>query len=489
MATNNSKRVFSNMIWRMAERLGAQGVTLILSIILARILDPEAYGLTALVTVFTVILQVFIDSGFGNALIQKKESDDLDFSSVFYFNLTLGVFLYVIMFFSAPLIADFYEKPELVAIVRVMSITLVISGLKNVQQAYVSKKMIFKKFFFSSLGGTVGAAIIGIVLALLGYGVWALVIQNLFNTTVDTIILWITVKWRPKKMFSFKRLRLMFGFGWKLLLTSIINTVFNNVRQLIIGKVYSSENLAFYNKGKQFPNIIVSNIINLSIDSVLLPALAEQQDNKIVIKNMTRRALKVSTFLVAPMMIGLAAMANSLVPFLLKDKWIPAIPFLQIFCLTFLFQPIQTSNFNSLKAIGRSDMFLRINIVNRCIDFVLILISIRMGVIYIALSFLISSLISQFIIMKPNSDLLGYRIREQIFDILPSFIIALIMGGFVYSVNFLSIANIWKVLLQIVVALIVYFGLAKLFNIDSLQYMVSVLKAATKENKNCEHKK
>lgn len=223
------------------------------------------------------------------------------------------------MFFSAPFIADFYNKPELVSIVRVLSLILIISGVKNVQQAYVSRNMLFKKFFFSTLGGTVGAAIIGIAMAYMGYGVWALVAQMLFNAIVDTCILWITVKWRPKKMFSLQRLKGLFSYGWKLLASSLLDTVYNDLRQLIIGKMYSSDDLAFYNQGKKFPNLIVTNI-NTSIDSVLLPTMSKEQDNSERVKQMTRRAIKTSTYLMMPIMIGFAVCAEPLVSLILTDK-------------------------------------------------------------------------------------------------------------------------------------------------------------------------
>ena len=286
----SSTNVITNFFWRFLERCGAQGVTFIVSIVLARLLDPTVYGTVALVTIFTTIMQVFVDSGMGNALIQKKDADDLDFSSVFYFNMAMCSVLYLIMFFAAPFIASFYRMPELTAIVRVLSFVVVISGVKNVQQAYVSRHLMFKRFFFSTLGGTIGAAVIGIAMAYLGFGVWALVAQMLFNAAVDTTILWITVKWRPKKMFSFQRLKSLFSYGWKLLASSLIDTVYNDLRQLIIGKKYSSGDLAYYNQGKKFPQLIVTNI-NTSIDSVLLPTMSKAQDDMAAVRSMTRRGV------------------------------------------------------------------------------------------------------------------------------------------------------------------------------------------------------
>ena len=347
----NSNKVLSNFFWRFFERCGAQGVTFIVSIILARLLDPDVYGTVALVTVFTTIMQVFVDSGMGNALIQKKEADNLDFSSVFFFNISVCSLLYLIMFIAAPFIAAFYKMPELTSVVRVLSLILIISGVKNVQQAYVSRNMQFKKFFFSTIGGTIGAAVVGIVMAYLGFGVWALVVQMLFNAAVDTLILWITVKWRPKMMFSFQRLKTLFSFGWKLLASSLLDRVYNDLSQHIIGKLYSSNDLAFYNQGKKFPHLIVTNI-NTSIDSVLLPTMSKAQDDKNVVRSMTRRAIKTSTYIMMPVMIGLAVCAESLVSLILTDKWLPCVLFLRVFCITYAFYPIHTANLNAIKAMG-----------------------------------------------------------------------------------------------------------------------------------------
>ena len=257
---NNPKVVVNNLFWRFMERCGAQGVGFVVSVILARLLSPDAYGTIALVTVFTSILQVFIDGGMANSLIRKKDADDLDFSSVFYFNMVMCVVLYVLMYLAAPYIAKFYEKPDLVPVIRVLSLILIFAGIKNVQQAYISQHMMFRKFFFASVGGTVGAAVVGIYMAWKGFGVWALVGQRLFNVGVNTLILWITVKWRPQLKFSFARLKGLLSYGWRILAAKLMDTIYNDIRQLVIGKLYSSEDLAYYNQARQFPHMLVSNI-------------------------------------------------------------------------------------------------------------------------------------------------------------------------------------------------------------------------------------
>lgn len=462
-----------NFIWRFAERCGAQFVTFIVLIVLARLLAPEDYGTIALVTVFTTILQVFVDSGLGTALIQKKDADDLDFSSVFYFNFFVCIVLYIGMFLAAPIIAGFYGDSSLIPIIRVISLTIVISGVKGIQQSYVSRNMLFKRFFFATLGGTIFSAFLGIGLAYVGFGVWAIVAQQLSNTAIDTLILWITVKWRPKKMFSWDRLKGLLSFGWKLLVSSLLDTVYNNLRNLIIGKFYSSADLAYYNQGDKFPKIIVTNI-NSSIDSVLLPTLANEQEHIDRVKSMTRRAIKTSTFIMAPLMMGLAFCATSIVKIVLTDKWLPCVPYLQIFCVTYMFWPIHTANLNAINAMGRSDYFLKLEIAKKAVGLILLLSTMRFGVMVMAYSLLISSITSQIINSWPNKKLLGYGYFEQLRDILPSVLIALFMGGCVNLVKLLGLSDFSMILVQVPLGAFIYFGLSALFRLEAYAYLKSV---------------
>lgn len=482
MGIDNNKSFISNFLWRFLERCGAQGVTFVVSIVLARLLDPSVYGTIALVTIFTTVMQVFVDSGLGNALIQKKEADDLDFSSVFWFNMSMCAVLYIIMFFLAPLIALFYEMPELTPVVRVLSLILIISGVKNVQQAYVSRNMLFKKFFFSTLGGTIGAAVIGIAMAYLGFGMWALVAQMLFNAAVDTTILWFTVKWRPKKQFSIERLKALFSYGWKLLVSALIDTVYNDLRQLIIGKIYSSSDLAQYNQGKKFPQLIVTNI-NTSIDSVLLPTMSKAQESTETVKNMTRRSIKISTYIMMPLMVGLAVCAEPLVSFILKDKWLPCVFFLRIFCITFAFYPIQTSNLNAIKALGRSDLFLKLEIIKKIVGAVTILATMFISVKAMAWSLLVTSISSQIINSWPNKKLMNYSYFEQLKDMAPQICISLIMGVIVYSIQFIGLNDILTLILQILAGITVYWSSSKLFHIDSYDYLLNVIKSVFNRKK------
>lgn len=469
------KGVLSNFLWRFAERCGAQLVTFIVSIVLARLLTPDDYGTIALVTVFTTIMQVFVDSGLGTALIQKKDADDLDFSSVFYFNFAVCIVLYLIMFFSAPLIASFYSLPELTPVVRVISLTIVISGVKGVQQAYVSRNMLFKRFFYATLGGTIFSAFLGIAMAYAGFGLWAIVAQQLSNTAIDTLILWITVKWRPKWIFSWESLKGLLSFGWKMLCSALLDTGYSNLRNLLIGKLYSSSDLAFYNQGDKFPSLIVTNI-NSSINSVLLPAMSKEQDDKDRLKNMTRRSIMVSCYIMAPLMIGLACCASNVVTIVLTEKWLPCVFFLQIFCITYMFYPIHTANLNALKAMGRSDLFLKLEIWKKVIGLILLLATLFISVKAMAYSLLISTMTSMIINSWPNKKLLDYSFLEQMKDILPSILLAVGMGVAVYLMGVLNLPTLPLLLIQVLCGGLIYVAGSAIFKLEPFLYLIGIIK-------------
>ncbi len=482
MSEGNKKSivVFYNLIWRFFERTGAQLVSFVVSLVLARLLDPSSYGLISLVTVFTAILQVFIDSGLGTALVQKKDSDDLDFSTVFFFNMAMCIVLYVLLFFFAPLISTFYEEPGLTPVIRVLGLSLILSGVKGIQHSFVSKNMMFKRFFWATLSGTISSAVIGIVMAYNGFGVWALVAQNLSNTVIGTLVLWLTVRWRPKLMFSFKRLKTLLSFGWKLLAASLINTVYTKIRQLIIGKYYSAEDLAFYSKGDQFPHLIVTNI-NSSIDSVLLPALSKEQERANVVKSMARRAIKTSSYIMWPLMLGLLVISEPLVRIILTEKWLPCVFYLRIMCIVYGFQPLQTANLNAIKAMGRSDVFLILDIIKKVVGLTVMFSTIFISMRIMVLSYLFTTVFSAFVNAFPNKKLIGYSFSEQIMDVLPSILLASLMAGVCYLITLLNIGDFLTIAVQIVIGILVYVLGSIIFKVDSFSYLLTTVKPLFKK--------
>lgn len=365
--------------------------------------------------------------------------------------------------------------PELVSVIRVLSFTLIISGVRNIQQAYVSRNLLFRKLFYATIGGTACSAVIGIWMAFASYGIWALVVQNLFNAAVGTIILWYSVEWRPKMVFSFHRLKSLFSYGWKLLVSALINTGYNNFTSLVIGKLYSSADLAFFDRGRQFPNLIVNNI-NAAIDSVLLPTLSSQQDNRVKVRSMTRRAIKTSTYLMMPVMMGLAVCAEPLVRIVLTEKWLPCAFFLRIFCFTFAFYPIHTANLSAINALGRSDLFLKLEIIKKIVGLIALFATMNISVEAIALSMPITSILGQLINSWPNRQLLDYNYIEQVKDMLPQIGLSCVMGIIVYYVQFFH-WNDWLTLsVQILTGALVYIVGSKLLHIDSFDYIIAIAK-------------
>lgn len=481
MAHEFSKtNVLGSFLWKFAERCGTQGVKVVVEIILARLLVPDDYGTIALVTVFITILNVFVDSGLGNALIQKKDADDIDFSTVLYFNVALCLGLYLLLYFAgAPLIAQFYAKPGLTPIIRVLGLTVVISGVKNVQQAYVSRTLQFKCFFYSSLVGTILSAVSGIIAAYSGWGVWSLVLQQILFAVVNCTVLWFTVKWRPVKAFSLSRLRTLFSYGWKLLVSTLINAVYNNFYQLIIGKLYSSADLAYYNKGDQFPKLFLNNISD-SIDSVLFPTMSNTQDNKTKLRYVTSISIRISTFVMAPLMLGMAVVSPTLVKILLTEKWMPCVPFMQVFCITYMFYPVHTANLNAVKALGRSDLFLKLEMIKKVIGFLALLITVKHGPMAMAFSLLCTSIIAQIINAWPNKKLLKYGYGQQLKDVLPNLIAALGMCACVSMISFLGLSEWVCMALQIVTGSVLYIFIAAATKNSAFFFLLDIIKSYKK---------
>ena len=475
---DKKSKVISNLIWRFFERFGAQAVSIVVSIILARKLGPGPAGDIAVIMAVITILKVFADSGMGNALIQKKDTDDLDYSSVFFFNLGFSLLHYAVLFLAAPAISRLYQEPSYVPILRVLGLLVVVSGLFNVQQAYVAKTLQFKRFFFATLGGTLFSAALSISMAYLGFGIWALVALQLSNFTVNTVILWFTVEWRPKRMFSFRRLKGLLSYGWKLLAAAFLDTVYLQVYPLIIGAAYSKEALGQFDKGRNWPEQITQSI-NASIDAVLLPVLSAEQDDKTRVRDMTRRAIMTSSYVMMPMMAGLAACARPLVHFLLGDAWLPCVPYLQIFCVIYAFYPLHTANLNAIKAMGHSDIFLKLEIIKEIVGIGLIFAAMNISVYAVAVSQFISGLISLVINAWPNRKLLGYKLTKQLRDILPALLLACLMGVCIYPISLLGLSDWLTLLIQVPLGIAIYVGGSVIFRVDSFSFMLDVLRRLT----------
>ncbi len=478
-AENFRNNVVSSLVWKFLERIGTQGIQFVVSILLARLLLPSDYGVVTMILVFTAIANVFVQSGFSTSLIQKKDADELDFSSVFYISLAIATICYIILFFSAPFIADFYNMPEMTTILRVLSLTLFFGAVNSVQNARISRNMNFKKLFFSSLGAIIVSGVTGIALAYLGYGPWALVWQQLSNSIAITIILWFTSGWRPKLMLSIERVKSLFSYGWKILCSSLLDTIYRNLYNLVIGRFYSSDTLGNYNKGEQFPKLIAVNVDG-AISSVMLPAYSKEQENKDKVKKMVRRSIVTSSLFLLPMMLGLAAVAETAVRVLLTNNWLGCVPYMQLLCIVYALYPIHTANLQSIKALGKSDYFLKLEVIKKILGIVVLIITVPFGVYVMTLGQVVVAIISTFINSFPNRKLLNYSYKEQIKDIVPPLGLSLIMFAIVYLMNFLNINIYLLLVIQIIVGAVIYFGLAYFFKLESFQYVIKLFLAKMK---------
>ena len=473
--------VISSLIWKFLERLGTQGIQFVVSIILARLLLPSDYGVVTMIMVFTAISNAFIQAGFSTSLIQQKNSDELDYSSVFYTSFIIATLCYVILYIAAPVIADFYNMQQIKDILRVISLTLFFGALNSVQIAKLSKDMKFKNLFFSSLGAIIVSGTTGIVMAYLGFGAWALVAQQLSNIIVSTIILSFTSGWRPKLVYSLERVKVLFSYGWKIMCSSLIDTLYQNLYNLVIGKFYNSATLGNYNKGEQFPKLIAVNIDG-AIGSVMLPAYAREQERKDKVKKMVRRAIVTSSLILFPLMFGLAAIAEPVVKLLLTDKWIGCVPYMQILCIVYALYPINTANLQAIKALGKSDYFLKLEIIKKIIGIIVLIFTVSHGVFVMAIGQVYVTILSTIINSFPNRKLLNYGYFEQIKDIFPNLFIAILMFIVVYIIGYLDFNNVFLLmLLQILVGAVFYMFLMSIFKLESYIYLLNIIKNKFKE--------
>lgn len=465
------------LIWKLLERFGVQGVQFVLQIVLARLLDPEHYGVLSLMVIFTTLANVFIQNGFNTALIRAGDVKEEDYSSVFWVSFGIAGILYGVIFACAPAIGHFYNMPSIVTPLRVLALMLLPGAFNSIQLAKVSRDMDFKKVFTGNIAGIVIAGITGIVLAKLGFGLWALVAQTMLNILVACLVMCFTVHWRPRPVCDMKRVKVLFAFGWKILVSSLIDTLYQDLRSLVIGKKYDSGTLGYYNRGKNFPQFIITAVSG-TVQSVMLPAMAEKQDDPAAVKELARKSITLSCYILFPLMAGLAGVATPMVRLLLTDKWLPCVPYLQIYCFILAFNPVHMCNLQAINAMGRSDIFLKLEIIKKTIGIASLVIAVFCfdSPIAIALTGVFTTLIACFINASPNKKLIGYAYAEQMLDMIPPFLLSAVMLGAVLAVQLLQLGDLLTVVLQVMVGVLVYVALSAIFKLQPFMLLLKLLK-------------
>lgn len=478
-------KVISGITWSYAERFSAQIVSLIVSVVLARILDPAHYGILAIVTVFTAIGDALVTDGFGNALVQKKDADSVDFNSICWLSVGIAAGLYGVLFVCAPLIARFYEMEQLTLVTRVMGIRLLFSAFNSVQQAYVQKHLLFKKYFFASLTGAAVSAFVGIGLALSGAGVWALVAQNLSLTVVSTGVLMLISGWRPGLRCSAESIRSMWSYGSKIILSTITYTLKDNIRSLVVGKCFTSEDLAFYNQGKKYPALLVTDVVQ-SMGKVLFPVLSDRQGHNEENKRLMRTSVRLSSFVLLPLIFGLIAISDTFVVCLMTEKWLPAVPYMRILCLVYITRPMSTVFQKALLAIGKSDINLKHEIYTSALTLGLIVLAVAglKSVALIAWSYVIVALVGTGYFAAAVKKHYRYGIREILQDYLPALLLSCLMCGCAFAVGRIDMHIILKLIVQVGAGIAVYVLGAMAFRMEAFAYIWQFVLSAVKKKRN-----
>ena len=470
----------SGIVWKFAEKIGIQGMQFIIQIVLARLLLPEDYGLVGLITVFITISDVFILQGFTTALIQKKNADETDFSSVFYANLIMAVVLYILLYFLWPGVAWFYNEPRLTELMRVLSLSVIAGAFSAVHNSIMSRNLEFKKSFLRMMANLLTQGIVGIGCAYMGFGVWSLVFSKLAGTLVGSVVICGTVRWRPKWLFSGERLKSLFSFSSKILGTNLLNTLFNNIHSILIGKFFAKAELGYYQRGQQIPHTMMT-AVDGSLNEVLYPTLSKLQDDLSKVKAALRRSMKTSSFIMFPVLLGTVAVTHDLVLFLLTEKWLPCVPFMQLSCVVCMFWPFSART-HALNAIGESKVTFRLSLIGKSITLVLIAACIPFGIYAILLGTILASTINLWIVSHYVNKYIGYSIKEFLGDILPLLLLSAVMMVLVMGLGMiLPLPVLLKLIVQVVFGIAVYVVLAKLFKVDSFDYLLNTVKKMLKK--------
>lgn len=486
MTTQGSvkQKTLKSLFWSFTDNFVTQGSNFFVGLILARLLSPKEFGLIGMIMVFIVISRVFVDSGFSQALIRKKDCSARDYSTVFYFNLLIGFLVYIILFASAGAVSAFYNEPQLVALLRVLGLVLLVNAASFIQKTILTKHIDFKLQTKISIIAAVVSGVIGIGMAYSGWGVWSLVAKTIAQDLIATLLLWLWNKWRPEWTFCWTSFREMFGFGSKLLASSLIDNIYNSIYYVVVGKFYSAVELGYYVRADNFQNLPSSNL-NTVIQRVSYPVLATMQDDHVRLKSNYKKLIRNAMFLSFFLMIGMAAMAEPMVVCLVGRKWLPAVPYLQLLCLVGMLYPLHALNLNILNVKGRSDLFLKLEVIKKIISIPPIIMGIFWGIKIMIVGRLVISVISYFLNSFWSGALINYPVKEQIRDITPACLGAFTMGGLLFIAGRMShLSYGMTFFLQLILGTVIALGVARLIRLDGYEELKRVVVARFPNNQN-----
>lgn len=475
MSDSLRSKTVKGVVWSSIERFSTQGVQFLIMIIMARLLTPKDYGLIGMLAIFLAVAQSLIDSGFSQALIRKQDRTDVDNSTVFYFNIVVSSALYLILFIAAPFVADFYNQPELTSVMRVVCLGVILNSLAVVQRALLTVRIDFKTQAKASLSAAVISGCIGIVLAYCGFGVWSLVVQQLLNLSVNTLLLWIFSKWRPIAVFSWKSFHELFAFGSKLLASGLLDTLYRNIYPIVIGKLFSASSLGHYTRAHQFSEFPSSNVTGI-IQRVTYPILCGIQDETERLEAVYRKFLKLSAFIIFPLMIGMSAVARPFIDIVLGKQWGFCGQLLQIICFAMMWYPIHAINLNLLQVKGRSDLFLRLEIIKKILGITVLCITAPFGLVVMCYGQIFNSIVALVINTYYTGKLINVGFIRQMKDLLPTILLSLTMFGAILLVNDFIEANIYRLVIGILVGIIVYSSGSYIFKFKDLQTLFSLIR-------------
>lgn len=468
--------------WSFIDNIASQGIAFLVGLVLARILTPSEFGVLGMVTIFIALSNSIVDSGFSNALIRKRDADSIDYSTVFIFNLITAVILYFILYLFSPSISHFFKEPQLIAITRVLGLLLIINALGIIQRTLLNIEVDFKAQTKISVIASLISAVVGISMAYQGYGVWSLVGQQLSRQTVNSILLWVYSSWRPRLVFSWKSFKELFGFGSKLLLSGLLDTGFKNIYYIIIGRFYTADQLGQYTRAEQF-NIIFSSNLTSIVQRVSYPVLSSIQDEQDRLREAYRRVIKVTMMVTFACMLGLAAIAKPLILILIGDQWIQAVKYLQIICFSGMLYPLHAINLNMLQVKGRSDLFLKLEVVKKCLAVFPVFFGVFLGIEVMLWGSFITSIIAFFINSMYSGRLIKYSSTQQVKDILPTFIISLLIALVMYSITFLKLNDFITIGLQCFIGLSCAWGVYEKFEVSEYKELKGVISSFVNQKK------